>query len=144
MVDIFKNLLHDISDQQTAEFSGIGLVLYNDILSLPVVGLILPNKSLELPIADYDKNLAVLLKISESTHPNHDGFHFISDNNFALTHISQYFATPIVSTIEPEFRHGSRYRSAFYGSFLNGVVACGVLSKNYPPTLFIKGAKTEL
>ena len=144
MVDIFKNLLHDIFAQPTAEFSGIGLVLYNDILSLPVAELIPANKSLQLPIADYDKILATLLKISESTHPNHDGFHLISVNNFALTNISQYFATPIVSTVEPELQHGSRYRSAFYGSFLSGAVACGVLSKNYPPTLFIKGAKIEL
>lgn len=144
MIDTFKKLLLDIFKQQTMQFSGIGLVLYNDLQSLPTTELIHPYKSLKLPIVDYEMSLEVLLAISESTHPNHDGFHLISNENFALTHISQYFAAPIIETAEPEFRHGSRYRSAFYGSHLSSIMACGVLSKNFRPTVFIKGEKIEL
>ena len=123
--------------------NNVGLILYNNLNELPISDLKEPDGNANLPLEKIETIIEYLATISDVNHKNHDGFHLISSEKFHLTHISQYFSTPIVKNVELEFHYGSRYRTAFYGSFLPGVSACGVLSKNYGPTIFVKGKKVE-
>ncbi len=84
-----------------------------------------------------------LLEVSTNDNIWHDGFHLIS-SDFHLTHFCQYFSTPIVESASIEYNYGSRYRTALYGSYLDGVIACGVISSNFKAAVFTQGKKIDL
>lgn len=137
----FCQLIIDIDKRKGKNFSGIGLVLYDHIPSIPISSL--QEKDIfNLPIKEYTTILDVLLRISTYEHPFHDGFHFLN-KNFELTHVSQYFSTPIIENKNVEFRFGSRYRTAFYGSFIEDIYACGVIGNNHGPVIFRRGEKID-
>jgi hypothetical protein len=56
-----------------------------------------------------------------------------------LTHISQYFSTPIIEKLAVKNTFGSRYRTALYGSCIPNVLFTAVISKNYGLIIFEKG-----
>ena len=130
-------LLIDINIRKGNHFSGLGLVMYKSIDNLPISPLKKIAEMIQLPIKPYDLVIDFLIDVSNSNNKYHDGFHLLNEN-LELTHIAQYIAPPIVKTILDE-EHGSRYRTAIYTSLISDVAACGVLSKNYPPTVFVNG-----
>lgn len=141
-IKMFNQLISDISKNQQSNFSGLGLILYSQIESLPITALKKNNIDIELPIENYDEILKILLELSKINNPGHDGFHLLS-KNFVLTHISQYFSTPIISNAKVGSGFGSRYMTALYGSYLNHVIATGVISNNYGSKIFIRGTQVN-
>ena len=130
-------LLIDVNIRKGDHFSGLGLVMYKNIDNLPISPLKKIAEYIQLPIKPYDLVIDFLIDVSNSNSKYHDGFHLLNEN-LELTHIAQYLAPPIVKTkLDEEF--GSRYRTAIYTSLISDIVACGVLSKNYPPTVFVNG-----
>lgn len=130
-------LLIDINMRKGKHFSGLGLVMYKNMDNLPISPLKKIGQHIQLPIKSYGSVIDFLINVSNSDNKYHDGFHLLNEN-LELTHISQYLAPQIVKTkLDEEF--GSRYRTAIYTSHMPDVVACGVLSKNYPPTVFVDG-----
>ena len=134
----FAQLLVDIEKRKNTNFSGLGLIVYNNIDSLPVSSMIMNTDLIQLPIINYDEVIKTLLTISTEKHPYHDGFHLLS-KKFALTHICEYFSTPIIRAAAITSNKGSRYRTALYGSYLPSVYASGVVSKHYGLELFKEG-----
>lgn len=142
-VNLLK-LLKEINSLKSSQFSGLGLILYKgDVNLLPISGLKKINEDIHLPLASYNLILEFLLDISQSDNKYHDGFHLLN-NNFKLTHISQYVAPPIIENMVLDSESGgSRVRTAVYSSFLNNVIASGVLSNDYGPIVFVKGHKIK-
>ena len=136
---LFK-LLEDINLSRPSNFSGIGLLLYKKNSSqLPITSLNSQPFDIKLPIVHYDKILNTLLQVSITTSRYHDGFHLINED-FELTHISQFVSPPIKSPLNIKlFRGGSRYATSIYSSLLKNVIATGVLSLNYGPYVFVDG-----
>jgi DNA integrity scanning protein DisA with diadenylate cyclase activity len=138
MIEKIINLCNDINKLKNKNFEGIGLVIYSDIKELPVVSMNTEKETYDLPIKNYDDILKTLIEISSSNSKFQDGFHLLS-NEFKLTHVSQYFSTPIIKKVIVENNYGSRYRTALYGSLLQSVFFTAVMSKNYGIIIFKKG-----
>lgn len=132
------NLCNDINKLKSKNFEGIGLVIYSDIKELPVVSMNTEKTIYDLPIKNYDDILKTLIEISSSNSKFQDGFHLLS-KEFKLTHISQYFSTPIIKDLIVNNIFGSRYRTALYGSCLPNVLFTAVISKNYGLIIFENG-----
>lgn len=138
MIKKLIKLCNDLNKLKSKNFEGIGLVVYSDINELPVVSMNTDQIPYNLPINSYDDILKILLEISSSNSKFQDGFHLLSDE-FKLTHISQYFSTPIIKNIIAINNYGSRYRTALYGSNLPKVLFTAILSKNYGVIIFERG-----
>lgn len=138
LIKDIRSLVISIDENKKDGFTGIGLVFYNHLETLPVSPLkILPAQIL-LPVQHTREIANLLVQISVFNNPLHDGFHLIS-SYMVLTHLSQFFSTPIVPGISLDYNHGSRHRSALYGSFLPGVIACAVCSPHETPLIFQQG-----
>lgn len=142
----FIKLLKEIANYKVNNFSGLGLILYNSksFLDIPCISL---RPSFESPTnisLDHQKNAVnFLLKISQNSHPFHDGFHFF-DEKGKLTHISQYLAPPIIPDVIPNELCGSRYLTALCASILKGVIATGIITHDYNIFYFEKGKSYPL
>lgn len=142
LIDNLSSLLVKIDRSKPDNFAGIGVILYSELNGLPISPLKNFNPSFEMPVTSDSEIEKRLLTISEISNDFHDGFHLI-DHNFSLTHISLYFAAPIVISPNVEYHFGSRYRAAFYGSFLPQIIACGVISNAHRPVIFQEGNKID-
>lgn len=96
-VEIFLiEILKQIQEKKTKGFSGLGIIFYTSISSLPHVSLGgLKVAKPKLPISDLNSIYDVLIEISDIQNSWHDGFHLINIDTFELTHISQYISPPI-------------------------------------------------
>lgn len=123
------------------EFCGMGVVLYADATSLPVLGLC-PEKFVPRT-AHLAEHLA---QASLLSNPCHDGFHLVS-TNFELTHTNQYFAPPIppgkAMPVFPVRYCGARYMSAKIGSLLPSVSCAGIVSDRDGLVIFKNGREFE-
>lgn len=140
LIEMFKGVLKDISISNVADFSGIGLVLYDSNIlsenSHANTRLTHPNLN-KLSIGQQDC-LNFLVELSRHSNPYHDGFVFINENG-SLTHIAQYFVPSMVPGIKPNEEAGIRFHSAKYGSCLKGVIATGVVSRKQLAFYFVEG-----
>lgn len=136
-----KEILERIERGKGSNFTGIGIILYKDISTIPYSPLrrTLPP-DLRLPVENIGQIVDALISINQSDSQFHDGFHLMSDVK-KLTHICCYFSPPIAGNGEIEYEFGGRYRAAYYGSYLSGVSGIGVIGSNYGPTIFSKGKK---
>ncbi len=137
LVEDIKSVLLDVHDFSDARFSGVGVVIYNDLSHVPVC----PLNCLNYAFKNQDI-VASLLEISDSENPYHDGFHFIS-SGLTLTHVSQYFSPPIVSTVKKNHSRiiGGRYMAGIFGSCLTGVLYVGVVTKKHGVIIFENGVE---
>ncbi|MGZ8214510.1 MAG: hypothetical protein ACXWTP_08425 [Methylosarcina sp.] len=123
------------------EFCGIGVVLYSDFKSLPVLPLC-PNQLIQQEQNIVDK----LVSASLLSNPCHDGFHLIS-LELEVTHTNQYFAPPLPSSMNIYGRQmknrGARYVSAQIGSLLPGVCCTGIVSDRDGLVIFENGREVE-
>jgi len=134
----FKNLLVDIRRATGADFSGIGLVIYEYIDQLPII-------DLRESAPDTNQSLVPLLaEISSSSSQYHDGFHFLN-LEWEITHVSQYFSPPIISSIplDRSRQIGGRYVAALFGSAIDGVKMCGIISKKIGISIFENGKEVH-
>jgi len=144
MLREISQLLFDIERKKNHNFNGIGIIMYNNFELLPITSMNNNiDKRYKLPKTNYLDILNILLELSNGNNEFHDGFHLISDK-FELSHISQYFSTPIKKEVLIGDNYGSRYRTALYGSFLEGVILTAVIGVNYGPTIFKNGEKKAL
>lgn len=138
MIEKIIKFCTDLNNQKSAKFEGIGLVVYNDFEDLPVIPLNDEKTPFILPLVNYENILKVLIEVSSSESIYQDGFHLLS-KDLVLTHISQYFSTPIRKELKVQNNYGSRYRTALYGSFLPNVIYTIVISKDYGIVVFNDG-----
>lgn len=132
-----KALLHRIHTQVDTTFSGLGVIVWDGVSTIPI----LPMRS-EQPRGIHDKTtFEVLMNISQEGGPFHDGFHVV-DTALALIQVSVYFSPAISAQVETPvngLRFGGRYLAAAFGSCLEGVICTGVVSKQYGPIVFEHG-----
>jgi hypothetical protein len=143
-INFLKELLSEINSIAKADFAGLGIIMYNDLNGLPVNplrNLLPPN--IKLPLVGKDVLIRTLCNLNQKSSMYHDGFHMLSKDG-ALTHLCQYFSPPIYKNANLDFTKGGRYRAAQYGSYLENILATGIIGENYGPVIFIKGEKTEL
>ncbi|MEZ0129611.1 hypothetical protein AB9T88_07550 [Flavobacterium sp. LBUM151] len=138
MIEKIIKLCTDLNNQKGAKFEGIGLVVYNNFECLPVIPLNDEKTPFALPLVNYENILKVLIEVSSSESIYQDGFHLLS-KDLSLTHISQYFSTPIRKELKVQNNYGSRYRTALYGSLLPNVIYTIVISKDYGIVIFNDG-----
>lgn len=138
ILEKLNRLLTEIEYRKNNNFEGIGIVIYSSLKNLPISTINNATNILGLPREGLDDIINTLLYISSNESDFHDGFHLIS-SDFELTHLCQYFSTPIIENLHIDNHYGSRYRTALYGSFLPNVLYTAVLSKNYGPIIFQKG-----
>jgi len=126
-----------IISSNTSDFTGLGIIVYEDKLGLPIESMN-DNCCLKNLIEESENISNFLTEISNKSNDCHDGFHLIN-SDFQLTDISFYFSTPIISNIKPKKKKGSRYRTAFYGSMLKNIICTISISSNLEAYIFING-----
>ncbi len=134
----FRQLLLEVSEKSKFNFSGLGILVYSDLTNLPIISLKHTDKDIHLPIKDRNEVVERLSLISSSNNKYHDGFHMLNDK-LELTHLSQYVAATIIKDVIIKNEFGCRYRTAIYASALPNIICSGVLSSNYPATVFQNG-----
>lgn len=131
LVDTFTQ----VKQLATQEFSGIGLVVYKNIKSIPIY-------PLQQKIFKTNPNDLVsdLLEISSYNSEYHDGFHFVSED-FKMSHVAQYFSPPIISNANVDYSKslGGRFMAALFGSHVQGVLLTGILTKSNGIIIFESG-----
>lgn len=138
MTDALLKLLIEVDARAGLDFSGIGLIVSEWPLDLPILAL--------RPVSDPGEVTDVadkLAKISNPAHEHHDGFHVLGPD-LRLTHLAQYFSPPIVPSapIDRSRRFGGRYLAALFGSALPGVLATGIASREFGIAVFHDGRET--
>lgn len=137
-------LMSDIASlRDRANFSGLGLIFYRPPLSLPVLPLGDAQQfPYRLPASGAGQMSQLLAEISSLTSPWHDGFHLVSSDLFAITHISQFFSPPIDIDL-PEFSSlapmGARQMAAVLGSMLASVDYVALLNGRAQLSVFQRG-----
>lgn len=133
--EFLRSLLSGVCNKADNNFSGVGLILYRDFKELPVISMRLDN-----PYSDKVNLIDSLVEISKIENTHHDGFHLVNLEG-QLTHVSQYFSPPIVSSITiPRTRLiGGRHIAALFGSCLKGVAATGIASSIREISVFSNG-----
>lgn len=137
-----KKIISLINQNKDTAFSGAGLIIYENLSSLPVEPLIHSN-IVEPEVIDDNDIAEKLLLINQKSCIYHDGFHLLN-RNINLTHLSYYFSTPINKILKPKLERGSRYRTAFYGSLLDDVLCTVIIGDFYDPIFFVKGQELSL
>ncbi len=143
----FYRLLQRISlkEMPDKKFSGIGLVLYDSKFPLSKLCYDL-RPDAEVPdglMVNSEKTVDFLTEISSFSHSCHDGFCFF-DENGKLTHIAQYFDISVISDMEPNESYGTRHFSAKCGSYIQGIIATGIVHTNLMAFYFEKGCVQRL
>ncbi|WP_147280406.1 hypothetical protein ACILPN_05205 [Yersinia wautersii] len=132
-----RDLIKEIYNSSSEDFSGIGIILYQNISDIPIFPLRKSN-----PDMDFSEVIYTLSSISSHKSDYHDGFHLVS-STWELTHVSQYFSPKITPEIKlcRESGFGGRYLAALFGSKIIGVNLCGIASKNFGLAIFKDGTE---
>lgn len=139
--DMARQLLEAIAGLRTPEFTGVGVVFYDDGLDgLPHLQLTSNGEApdlQQLPGADLAQALAT---ISMNSNPLHDGFHFVDVRSWTLTHLSQFISPPIPPAAAGRFHGtGARLMAAVLASLLPGIQSVGLVSSAGQTHLFSGG-----
>ena len=136
------HLIQNIIERASNDFTGLGLVIYEDLTHLPIESMSY-DCNLDKCINCIELIVEKLISISQDDCKCHDGFHLLN-KDLILTHISYYFSTSISDVIKPKFNLGSRYRTAFYGSLLNSVNCTITINSKLVAMIFINGNEYTL
>ena len=128
-------LLTHVRDHAPDDFSGVGVVLCQDVSSLPAFPLD-PSFRVDASLAARD----LILALASSRSPHHDGFHFL-DESLRVTHVCQYVAPPVELSAVAALpaRVGARYVTALLASRLPTVIATGIVGSDRSIHLFQRG-----
>lgn len=138
---LFIKLLEQINTVPSDLFSGIGLLLYDDVTHLNQYHCNI-NHSVEIPSKLHISStnlIHYLIEISSYQHPLHDGFHFINTDGY-LTHVSQFLSPPIHKQSVNIKGQGARTLCSLCGSLINGVHMIGTISSKRDLYLFKQGS----
>lgn len=121
--------------QKNQNFSGIGVIITDNLLSLPIYPL-----RASTPDFSNKNNIDFLQNISNYQSDYHDGFHIL-DSNLQIKKISQYFSPPIPNdfTLTRQENFGGRYLAALFGSTLPNVQFTAINSNNSGIAIFKNG-----
>lgn len=147
-IDFACEILRRVRARIKPTFTGLGLVLFEPPIRLPVASL--GDQTLFkplLPVSNIEKIAAVLTIISDASSPWHDGFHLVDVRLRALTHISQFLAPPIEllkHTCTGQLPVGARHLAALGGSALDSVACSALLGSEGILEVFVGGKQIHL
>lgn len=138
-----EQVLRAIARLRGRDFSGIGLVFYEDLTYLPHLQLTDGYVDSDLrQLVEVDLAIA-LSSISVISSPLHDGFHFVDVRRWQLTHLSQFISPPIPSDATQRFHgNGARLMAALLTSLLSGIACVGLVTHGGEIHLFSHGNDT--
>jgi hypothetical protein len=140
ITNAFLELTKELSMTEKKGFSGVGLVLYENMSTLSQYHCDLVDDDKKIPQLKVGSRdlVAYLNEITDYQHPYHDGFHFINSEGF-LTHVAQFFSPPVNKQVKNIQGQGARTYCAQCGSFIDGVLMVGSVSSKKYTHLFEKG-----
>lgn len=135
MLKKLHNILLKLYEQSDKPFSGVGILVSDDISSLPINPLY--NSNAELNGTNL---LEQLLDLSDYNNLYHDGFHVLS-RDLKITHSSQYFypKPPENFVLNASNKHGVRYFVAKVGSTLPNIEYTAIVGGDYGVCIFKNG-----
>lgn len=143
IVETYK-LLKKIASKDIEQFTGIGLVVYDEKnFDRNCHCDLRPDISCPHYHITDDKICDYLIDISKHENTLHDGFHMVNEKG-TLSYVAQYFVPPVIQSLKPHQDHGVRVYSSMCGSVLPGVLLIGVISSNYDIYIFRKGEYVDL
>jgi len=137
-------ILARVAARRPADFVGLGVVLYRQLDSIPMLPLGDQRCcDLPLPVSGAEAIATTLVNVSSASSPWHDGFHLVEVTGPALTHVSQYLAPPVGSNgtevLGSQRPTGARHMTALLVSQLKGVACVGLLPSHAEPSVFERG-----
>lgn len=139
-------MLKFVSAGRPPAFSGLGVVFYQSLDSLPRLSLGGSETPLpQLPISGIGKIADTLAGISDYKSPWHDGFHLVDVSSWTLTQLSQFLSPPLpdhereIGVPRPA---GARHMTALLVSRIPGIVCVGLLTQAGEINLFENGIQT--
>lgn len=128
----------------TADFSGLGIVFYNSLASLPFLPLeVTGDESFDLPVSGLLAMSEVLALTARKSSSWHDGFHFVDANSLRLTHLCQFIAPPLPKLRDQSPRAcGARHMTALLASNVGGIVSVGLLTQDRTVSIYESGVLT--
>ncbi|WP_455809757.1 hypothetical protein [Pseudomonas koreensis] len=135
MKEKLNNLLSNIIDRASDDFSGIGLIVWNGRHVLPIF----PMRT-ATGIRANETTAENLTRISTLQSDFHDGFHVLAPD-LALVKVAQYFSPPIVHgiSINRDRGFGGRYLAALFGSVVSGVEFTAIATPSLGIAIFQHG-----
>lgn len=124
------------------DFAGIGLVLCEPGVHLPITSLVPPTALPKLPVSGIHDAIEFLGQVSSRQSPFHDGFHLIDARDPRVIGVSYFLAPPIPdNTGIEQFQHpiGARQMAALLGSRIKGVSLILTIDPSMVTSLFIGG-----
>lgn len=144
--DFPLTLLKLINANKKKQFTGLGIVFYNDLQSLPIAALgSTATPKPELPISRIDTIACTLALLSDLQSPWHDGFHLINSDSQTLTHISQFLAPPLDHLPDDKSTRpsGARLMTAMLSSMVSGIDCIGVLNTSGEIIIYKNGKASK-
>lgn len=140
MIQELHDILVDLYNKAEKPFSGIGLLVCDDVKNLPLFPLYKSNTSFE-----NDGLLERLMELTDYKNKFHDGFHVVS-TSLKITHTSQYFYPKPTSetSLEVSEGHGVRYFVAKIGSKTPNVLYTAIVGSNYGVCIFKDGQEIKV
>ncbi|WP_155249473.1 hypothetical protein [Rhizobium etli] len=135
LIKVLFEIIVSIKKRAPSNFSGTGILMSDDVASLPLF----PLRTTP-PLLKTSYTVDALLEISQLSSDYHDGFHVISSSG-VLMRVAQYFSPPIVEniTIDRTKKFGGRYLAAAFGSALPSVIATGIIGNDLAESIFAGG-----
>lgn len=137
-------LLRHIALQLPNDFTGLGVVFYEDLSALPFIALdISTGQKIRLPVNGLKDIASTLARASSATSDWHDGFHFVDVSKQQLTHLAQFLSPPLPQNGEPAPKaSGARHMTAMLSTKVEGIVGIGLLTHGHELAFFERGAQT--
>lgn len=137
MLERLVDLLRDITALSGQEFSGLGVIVLEDGINLPVFPM-----RVDLEVNGMTDSVRCLAEISNPNNDLHDGFHILN-SDLRIVSLTQYFSPPIPPGILPNRSRafGGRYLAALFGSLLPGVIFTGISTPRLGIVVFKDGSE---
>lgn len=135
MLERLVDLLKDITALSGQEFSGLGVIVLEDGVNLPVFPM-----RVVLKLNSMTDSVSCLAEISNPNNDLHDGFHILN-SDLRIVSLTQYFSPPIPPGVLPNRSRafGGRYLAALFGSLLPGVILTGISTPKLGIAVFKDG-----
>lgn len=137
MLERLVDLLKNVTARSGRDFSGLGVIVLDDGIDLPVFPM-----RLDLKINNMTDSVSCLAEISNPNNNLHDGFHILNAD-LQIVSLAQYFSPPIPLGILPNRNRafGGRYLAALFGSLLPGVLFTGISTPKLGVVVFKDGSE---
>ena len=140
LINNLYNILTTIHKDANEPFSGLGLLICENIKDIPIYPLYNSNFKFSSKLITEQ-----LLELSSLNNTHHDGFHVLSPT-LKITHIAQYFYPPPFhgQSLDSNKQYGARYFVAQAGSKLPNILYSAVVGNNYGISIFKDGIQVKI